>query len=488
MPNSVLMLRIAALVLYICVCSGTYAQVTFQRDHGSPTKGESGYSVVQSPDGGYYVAGGIGVSGSYAAGCLLRTNALGDTLWWREYNATGSSDVGFNHLMRASTGKFLLTGVVNYGLVGGFSDYDAYLVLVDTTGGQLWGTAVGGPFKHWGYQSRETLDGGYICAGWGQAIPGPESDFYVVRLNALGDTLWTRSYGTPNDPQTAYAIEGFTDSTWVVVGKTKPSLSVDHIHAVRINDQGDTLWTRTITALGNCFAEDVETLPNDHAVIAGYSFPGFGCAKPLLLELDENGDMLWFQNYDHGVCEWTQDMCKTTTGYALFGFDSADGLWLTNVDQQGDSLWSRSFSVGTLGNRGYSVEQTSDGGFVMTGLAVFPGNGGADYQIFLIKTDAAGNVITSTEDLELDPSVTATVFPNPTNAAATFQYTTLHAGSFSLRLHDGQGRVVRSLFESEHRGPGQYAEEVDLSGLARGSYTLVLSNGTRAVSVKVIKN
>jgi len=477
---------IAALVLYLGVCSGTYAQVTFQRTYGLDTIHDYSKCVLPVPGAGYYLAGfQFEFSGNGVEAVLLRINSVGDTLWKKSYLMP--LYVMFQDVIATSNGELVVAGLVNHGSVAGFT-YDAYLAKLDTAGNFLWATTVGGPYNDWALQVLETPDGGLVAAGWSATMSwGDHGAAYLVRLNSAGDTLWTRTYPNPNPNwyQYAYCVGMMPDSGFVLAGKQSNG-SIPQVHVMRTNAQGDTLWTKRLDILDSGEARDVVITDAGNILITGYCTAS-GFSNPFLVELDPDGNLLWTRIYDHAVSGWAFSLCNTTDGYALFGITYQYDLHLINVDLNGDTIWSRQFAIGDT-HDGYSVEQTDDGGFAMTGISAVFGIGSNPTQMFLIKTDAAGNVITSTHDIVLDPSFAVTLFPNPTTESATFQFTTLHAGSFSLRLHDGQGRVVRSLFESEHRGPGQYAEEVDLSGLARGSYTLVLSNGTRAVSVKVIKN
>ncbi len=463
-------------------------QITFQRTY-SPTHNDYGQSVVQADNDGFYVAGagGIVVGGvTHGEAALLSTDASGDTLYYAHYPAPTATSLFLEHIIKSSDGNLIVAGLIDYGVFDGHSDYNAYVAKITPAGNMLWSSSIGGAFKEWGYQVRETPEGGYVVAGWRNATGVVNhSAFYLVRLGATGDTLWTKTYPnpTPNWDQLAYCVGVMPDSGYVLAG-TQRYLSPSFFHVIRTNSQGDTLWTKRLEELGSGEARDLEVLANGHIVVAGRSSPT-GYMRPVLVELDENGELLWYRAYEQvpggGLADWTYSLCKTTTGYALFGLDSNYDFSLINVDHEGDTLWTRRFAIGD-GDYGYSVEQTSDGGFIMCGITHI-----GERQIALVKTDGFGNVTTSTHDLNIDPTIVATLFPNPVAGSSTFQYSTVSGGAFALVLHDGGGRVVRTIFTNERRAPGQYEEHIDLTGLASGAYTLVLSNGPRAVSVKAMK-
>lgn len=334
-------------------------------------------------------------------------------------------------------------------------------------------------------------DGFYVAGAAGIVVGGvTHGEAALLSTDASGDTLYYAHYPAPT--ATSLFLEHIIkssdgnlmpDSGYVLAG-TQRYLSPSFFHVIRTNSQGDTLWTKRLEELGSGEARDLEVLANGHIVVAGRSSPT-GYMRPVLVELDENGELLWYRAYEQvpggGLADWTYSLCKTTTGYALFGLDSNYDFSLINVDHEGDTLWTRRFAIGD-GDYGYSVEQTSDGGFIMCGITHI-----GERQIALVKTDGFGNVTTSTHDLNLDPTIVATLFPNPVAGSSTFQYSTTSGGAFTLVLHDGGGRVVRSIFNNERRAPGTYEEDIDLTGLAAGNYTLVLNNGLRAVNVKAIK-
>lgn len=252
---------------------------------------------------------------------------------------------------------------------------------------------------------------------------------------------------------------------------------------MRTNPNGDTLWTRRLDVLGQGEVRDLLVNSEGNIVNTGYC-TATGYSTPYLAELDTSGTVLWSQVYDQFTAGWARGICATADGYAIGGLTYQYDFFILKTDFAGNYLWHRTFDI--AGDYGYSITSTADGGFALAGFTNGPGWPSA--QVVLIKTDGSGNVVTSTHDMDLDTSVTATLFPNPVAGTSTFQYSTAGSGAYTLVLHDGVGRVVRVLFSNERRAPGQYEEAFDLTDLASGAYTLVLSNGQRAASVKAIRH
>ena len=345
---------ITALVLYMGVCSGMYAQVTFQRTYGLDTIHDISNAVLPVPGAGYYLAGlQFDLSGNGGEAVLLRINTVGDTLWRKAY----ALPVGLNlyDLIATSDGKLVVSGLVNPGVSGGISDYDAFVAKLDTAGSMLWSTTVGDSLKQWAYQTRETPDGGSVTAGWSATMSwGDHAAAYLVRLNSAGDTLWTRTYPNPNPNwyQYAYCLEVMPDSGFVLAGK-QGYWGIPRVHVMRTNAQGDTLWTKRLDILDQGEARDVVITDAGNILITGYCTAS-GFSNPFLVELDPDGNLLWTRIYDHAVSGWAFSLCNTTDGYALFGITYQYDLHLINVDLNGDTIWSRQFAIGDT-HDGYSV-------------------------------------------------------------------------------------------------------------------------------------
>jgi hypothetical protein len=217
-------------LLALFLASFGQAKQTWIKTYGGATS-EEGNSVQQTSDGGYIIAGGT--EPSYAAGSgdvyLVKTNASGDTLWTRTYG--GKGDDRGNAVQQTVDGGYIVAGYTeSFG-------HDVYLVKTNAAGDTLWTRTYGGTGIDAGRAVQQTKDGGYLVAG--------QSDVYLVRTNASGDTLWTRTYGGKGY-DFGYAVQQTSDRGCVIAGYTTSFGAGDNdVYLIGTNPSGGTLWTRT---------------------------------------------------------------------------------------------------------------------------------------------------------------------------------------------------------------------------------------------------
>ena len=190
------MRTIGAALSVLLLLSFAQAQRRWKQNYGG-SRVEMGYSVQQTSDAGYIVTG---FTTSYGAGrndvYLIKTNTVGDTLWTRTYGGT-HNDEGYS-VRQTTDGGYIVAGAT-----ASFADTlngDVYLIKTNANGDTLWTRTYGGSVSDTGYFVQQTSDGGYVVAGYTNSFGAGGYDVYVIKTNSSGDTLWTRTYGgTGND-------------------------------------------------------------------------------------------------------------------------------------------------------------------------------------------------------------------------------------------------------------------------------------------------
>jgi hypothetical protein len=441
-------LAMAALAAILLPSSLT-AQITFQRTYGGAAK-DVGASVQQTSDGGYIATG---YTYSYGAGradvYLVKTNSDGETLWARTYGGD-STDCGCAVALTPD-GGYIISG---YTRSFGAGLADVYVIRTDADGDTLWTRTYGGAGYDYGYSMQQTADGGYIIAGYTWPLVTDSGDVYLVKIDADGDTLWTGSYGGPPDDQ-GWSVSQTADSGFIVVGyrwvlPPYPPLRV-LLLLVRTDARGNGLWTRAYNYRTEAYGYSVQQTTDGGYIVAGTAIEDT-TGDVCLIKTNSDGDTSWTRIYGGAGNDGGYSVQQTSdSGYLVvgqtssFGAGSAD-VWVLRTDGHGDTLWTKTLG-GIDKDWGTSSARTSDGGYIITGYTYSFGAGGSD--VYLIKTDSLGNVAASVTESSANPTRTQglslTCEPNPfrTRTAISLQLTA--DSPAELAVFDVSGRCVRTL-------------------------------------------
>ena len=242
------------------------------------------------------------------------------------------------------------------------------------------------------YRGIQTLDNGFafIDNVSGNTKDGPHYP-YLVKTNFLGDTLWTKRYTEGYSFKSVYQTQ---DSSFFITG----SDSSLNVLLMKVNSTGSVLWNYSFGLFTEGGRGEYITQTNDGGFIITGEVEEFGCDKLLLLKTNSLGVLLWAKTISSSFCDDIGYFVQQTTdgGYIITGDfwtgSSQTKMWLIKTDMNGDTLWTRKF--GTPYGNGQSVRQTNDGGYVITGnfyQNVF------SVAVVLIKTNSLG-VVTEITD------------------------------------------------------------------------------------------
>jgi uncharacterized delta-60 repeat protein len=351
------------------------------------------YSVQQTVDGGYVVAGrtysfGAGFGDLY----VVKTDGAGDPLWVHTYG--GSNDDYAYSVQQTGDGGYVVAGNTRS---FGAGSADFYVVKTDGAGDTLWTRAYGGNNSDEAYSVQQTADGGYIIGGETRSFGLTYYDFYLVKTNDSGDTLWTRRYGGSNHDR-ARSVQETADGGYIVAGWTNSfgpgTPTYANFYLVKTNSSGDTLWTHTYGGSNNDQARSVQQTADGGYLVAGmtYSF-GAGDYDFYLVKTDGSGNPVWTHTYggtnNDQACsvQQTADGGYIVAGLTYSSGSGSDDFYLVKTDGSGNSLWTRTYG-GSDADEAWAVQQTADGGYVMAGLTYSFGVGAGDF--FLVKTGPEG--------------------------------------------------------------------------------------------------
>lgn len=275
--------KIFLLCLIIFTFKISFAQITFQKTFGGDSS-DYGYSVQQTTDGGYII---VGSTKSFGAGnkdvYLIKTDSTGNTLWTRTFGGINDDD-GYS-VQQTTDGGYIITGNTQSFGAGGV---DVYLIKTDTFGDTLWTKTFGGTSFDYGYSVQQTFDGGYIITGETFSFNG-NGDVYLIRVASNGNLVWTKIFGGTN-ADWGYCIRQTNDSGYVILGTTLSfGAGIEDVYLIKTDANGDTIWTKTYGGMSHEAGSGVMQTTDGGYIITGntQSFTTGGrdvCNTPYFLD------------------------------------------------------------------------------------------------------------------------------------------------------------------------------------------------------------
>ena len=253
----------------------------------------------------------------------------------------------------------------------------------------------GGTSDEYGYATEQLSDGGYIMCGRTISFGVGGFDNYLIRLNANGDTLWTKTYGNTGYDE-AQSIKQTSDGGFIMVGQTATVDYAGDVYLVKTDANGLLVWSTAFgTATKFDFGYSVRQTSDGGYIIAGLTnSTGAGLRDVLLIKTNSTGVLQWSKTYGGAADDEARSVEETADGgFIVSGFTQSYGsgyqMYLIKTNSTGNVTWSKTFGGGGF-ELGYSVKQTSDGGYVLLGYSDSYGSG--LYDVLLLKLTSTGSI------------------------------------------------------------------------------------------------
>jgi dipeptidyl aminopeptidase/acylaminoacyl peptidase len=375
-----------------------------------------GEDVEQTSDGGYIVAGRTASFGHGSTdGWLIRTDSWGGEVWEDTKVFGGPGADRFEAVEQTSDGGYIAAGTFSSYSSHGNGGFDAWLVKTDSDGNEMWQKYYGGS-GHDGEIAdvQQTSDGGYVMVGETNSFGAGDFDIWVVRTEADGNVRWGKSFGGQY-MDVGYSVRQTSDGGYIVSGMKgynyyHEQLTKADLWLIKLDSEGNEEWNRAFGdsgASGYSYGSCVrQTADGGYIVAGGKGVNGTGVDQLWLIKTDNSGNKEWAQEYGGSNAEignWVQQ--TSDGGYIVSGSTRSYGagdydIWLIETDGCGYQVWDNPLTFGGSGSDiGQTVKQTTDGGYIVTGRTQSFGNGSDDVWLIKIRGTYCGKVIfSSTRD------------------------------------------------------------------------------------------
>ena len=320
---------------------------------------------------------------------FLKLGSDGSLIREKTYGGLGR-DAG-NSISKTSDGGFIIAGSTNSFAA---QSLDAYLVRTTKNGDLIWQENFGGLKLEVGSSVVECLDGGFLMVGYTNSFGAGDKDIYVLKTFSNGTLNWEKHYGGIND-EFGHSVFQTLDGGFIIGGWSNSNDEAD-MYLLKISSNGDYEWEKTYGGMGIDYGQAaISTRDGGYAIVGRTTSKGKGKEDLLLIKTNITGDIEWEFHCGGNELDGGYSVDQTSDdGFIIAGRTESfgtgmDDVFLIKISKIGKLEWKKTFG-GTTNDKGFSVTQTADGGFIVTGTTVRPGSGGTE--VYLIKTDDQGNV------------------------------------------------------------------------------------------------
>ncbi|MDT8412112.1 MAG: T9SS type A sorting domain-containing protein [Vicingaceae bacterium] len=475
------------------------------------------YSIEQTTDGGYIVVGYSSSTDGDVTGnngnsdyWVVKLDGTGTIEWQKSLGGSGGDDA--RSIQQTADGGYIVAGSSNStdgDVTGNQGDWDYWVVKLDGSGIITWQKSLGGSGSDIAYSIQQTTDGGYIVAGRSNSTDGDVTgnhglyDYWVVKLDSIGTITWQKSWGGSGWDE-ASSIQQTIDGGYVVTGSsisTNGDVTGNHGYedywVVKLSSTGAIVWQKSLGGTKYDVAYSIQQTTDGGYIVAGTSTSNngdvtgnHGGADYWVVKLSSIGSIIWQKSLGGTAWEEAYSIEQTTDGgFVVVGYsDSNDGdvtgnnggrnYWVVKLSSTGTIYWQKALGGTNGSNLGHSIQQTTDGGYVIAGRSnsndgdVTGNHGDYDYWVIKLSPSVGVNEIAAFNEFS--------VYPNPTSNQITLKVKTDLIGDV-YTIYDNMGKMVMS---------GKINTEntvIELNNLSSGIYLFSIGENSKQ-TFKVIKN
>lgn len=387
------MMGVAILIIYLT--SSVFAAPSEEWDKTFPGINVDGHIFIeQTSDGGYILASEFDY-GTW----IIKTDAKGTQQWSTKLAQTKTSYIHQN-----SDGSYISAG--------------DRLAKIDTNGNLQWSKGFSATVNYFNKEFevpycqdtnsvQQTLDGGYILAGRNSFENG--NGACLVKTDFNGKKVWNQSFG---GSEGAYSVQETSDRGYIFAGYTQSYgfRRGDDVWLVKTDSYGKKEWDKILGSKFGGIAYSVNQTSDNGYILAGVTTQKEGSYSDIwIVKTDVNGNHQWNKSIGGASDEWAYSVQQTAdSGYIIAGLTRSYGIgdsdaWLVKIDAYGNEIWNKTFGKGNE-DIAYSVQQTSDGGYILAGFTKSDGDG--QKNAWLIKVS---------NETSLMPEETPILHPNITS-------------------------------------------------------------------------
>lgn len=300
---------------------------------------------------------------------------------------------------QVSDGGYVIGGTkdaVDYDVEG-----DCFIIKTDYNGNIEWEQTYGGSNTDWCHDICATSNGGYALVGATKSYDARNIDLLIIKTDESGVEIWSKLFGGVGMDR-GIAIQETSDEGFIIGGLTN-SYGSNEAWLIKTDSTGEIIWDKRFCGdiqPGGYFMSVIQTINGDF-LATGRQYIG-STSDIIIVKTDEDGNIIWEKLIGNSYYkDSVMDISASSDGnYILTGQilhpETEHDILLMKINDNGDEIWTRSFNETPFFDTGMSVEETSDGGYLIAGEIGTNLDNPVIYDSILIKTDNNGNIIWKT--------------------------------------------------------------------------------------------
>lgn len=452
------------------------AQITWERTYDNGPS-DFGTSVIALSNG-YIMCGSTydALNDDYDV-FVTRVDLNGDVVWTNIYTSLGAGDDFAEYINATSDNNFVVCGS-SYD--PNFDDTDAFVLKVNGAGNEIWHVTLDGGWADYDGANYVVAEGDMLLLCGYTTTSDFDRYSWVFILDEDGDLQWEGLYAVNGDDEATKVI-ATDDGGFAVAGYSYDWMNGDYDgFLTKVDVFGDEEWTYFTTGTADEFFNDVIIDPfGDFLLVGAQEDEVTGDYDILLENVDYDGSVLYYSyTFDHaGGDDEALRVYYNGSDYFIAGhvqsLTGAYDAYIAVIDVDAGDIDGEVIYGGAYDDGFMDFDFANDGGFICVGLKSLGSKGPID--VYLVKTDANGEVLPPVSVPAITREDMVTIFPNPTTDILNIR----GEGIRRYRIMTTDGKLV-----TEDRLTGNM---IDVQDLASGNYILTLFKEDMAVVKKFIK-
>ena len=356
------------------------------------SRNEAAYSIVQTTDGGYALAGGTGTkSGRGWDAWIIKLDCRGNLEWDKTFSYPFIEYARPHSIIQDRDGGYVVVGTLT-GYAGGRRA--AWIIKLDCRGNLEWDKTFGESGHEEGNSIVQTTDGGYALAGRTLLKGGAGGRCaWIIKLDCRGNLEWDKTFEGSGDAG-AYSIVQTTDGGYALAGGIG-SGPLQGAWIIKLDCRGNVEWDKTFEGSGYDTAYSIVQITDGGYVAIGYASSRYRYTEfsdTWVIKLNNRGNIEWDKTFEGPKYAWPHSIIQVRDGgYVAIGTPSRNytedpGAWVIRLDNRGNLEWNMTFGRSNY-DRAHSIIQTTDGGYALAGVITDNGAGLNDFWVIKLKKE-----------------------------------------------------------------------------------------------------